>query len=254
MSDDLPVSLYLTRDVDLEGATIIDGFPSVGLVSTITANFLVDALDLEHVGSLDSPRFPTVSIVREGVPLFPVRLYAGEDLCVFLSEFQSSPEMVRPLAQTVTRFALDREAARIVSPEGLVRDDDGDDVPQEGEKASVYGLGSTERARTDLAEAGIEPFEDGIVTGVSGVLLNLGKKHGFEAISLLAEANPNYPDARAAGQVIEAVAELLPDLTIDVGPLYSQAENIEETLRRMQKQAQASGSDERDDDIPPMYG
>jgi uncharacterized protein len=255
MSDDLPVSLYLTRDVDLEGATIIDGFPSVGLVSTITGNFLVDALDLEHVGSLDSPHFPTVSIVRDGVPYFPVRVYAGEGLCVFISEFQPSPETVRPLAQTVTRFALDRGAQRVVSPEGLVRQDEDDDgVPEEDEKVQVYGLGSTTEARDDLSSAGVPSFEDGLVTGVSGVLLNLGKKHGFEAVTVLAEANPNYPDARAAGKVIEAIADIIPGLEIDVGPLYSQAENIEGTLRRMQQQAQQGGGGDRDEDIPPMYG
>ena len=38
--------------IDLSGATVIAGFPSIGLVSTIAANYLIDALNLKQVGAL----------------------------------------------------------------------------------------------------------------------------------------------------------------------------------------------------------
>jgi uncharacterized protein len=105
-----------------------------------------------------------------------------------------------------------------------------------------------------LAKHGLQQFGNGIITGVSGVLLNLGKKHGFNAISILAEANPNYPDARAAAKVIEAIDGLLEHVDIDVKPLYSEAENIERTLRMMQKQAANPTAAPDRDNVPPMYG
>ena len=69
------------------------GFPSIGLVSTIVANYLIDALNLRQVGALDSAEFPTLSVVHTGEPLSPVRIYAGkleseEKLAVFVSEFK----------------------------------------------------------------------------------------------------------------------------------------------------------------------
>ena len=45
----------------LKGAVLIDGFPSVGLVGTIVANFLINTLKLEQIGIIDSPKFPQPS-------------------------------------------------------------------------------------------------------------------------------------------------------------------------------------------------
>ncbi|MEA3201784.1 MAG: uncharacterized protein QOE90_3212 [Thermoplasmata archaeon] len=249
MADESELQVHEFEDVDLKGATIIDGFPSVGLVSTITANYLIDVLELQQIGIMDSKFFPTVSIVRNGVPLYPVRIYAGKGVCVFISEFQPAPKLIRPIAEAILAFAKRKGAKTIISPEGLVLDQEG-----EGEQeVQVYALGSTSGTREMLSHHKIEQFGNGIITGVSGVLLNLGKKENLDAISILAEANPNYPDARAAAKVIEAIDKLLPHLKIDVKPLYTEAENIEKTLRMMQKQA-APAQAAHGDEVPNMYG
>ena len=249
MVDEADLQVHEFAEVDLRGATIIDGFPSVGLVSTITANYLIDVLELQQIGIMDSKYFPTVSIVRNGVPLYPVRIYAGKGVCVFISEFQPAPKLIRPIAESILAFAKRKGASTIISPEGLVLDQEG----EENEEVAVYALGSTQATRDMLAKHGIEQFGNGIITGVSGVLLNLGKKDDVNAISILAEANPNYPDARAAAKVIEAIDKLLPDIKIDVKPLYTEAENIEKTLRMMQKQA-GPAQQSAGDDVPGMYG
>lgn len=249
MVDEHDLQVHEFEDVDLTGATIIDGFPSVGLVSTITANYLIDVLELKQIGIMDSKYFPTVSIVRNGVPLYPVRIYAGKGVCVFISEFQPAPKLIRPIAETILAFAKRKGAATIISPEGLVLDQEG----EEEKEVAVYALGSTPATRDMLKEHGIEQFGNGIITGVSGVLLNLGKKENINAISILAEANPNYPDARAAAKVIEAIDKLLPGIKIDVKPLYTEAENIEKTLRMMQKQASPAQQNPQEE-VPGMYG
>lgn len=242
------LSVHMFDEVDLSGATVVDGFPSVGLVSTICANYLIDLLELEQIGILDSPAFPTVSIVREGEPMFPVRIYGGQGLCVFVSEFQPDKGLVRGIAETLLEFSDEHGCAQIISPEGLVTDEDTD------EEVNVYALGSTSEVRERLEAEALETFNNGIITGVSGVLLALGKQHGVETISILAEANPSYPDARAAAHVIEAIDDLLEDVEIDVKPLYTEAENIERTLRMMQKQAGQGGGGGRAPDEHPMYG
>ncbi|MCA1813204.1 MAG: PAC2 family protein [Halobacteriales archaeon] len=242
--DDLTIHEF--KQVDLKGATIIDGFPSVGLVSTITANYLIDVLELEQIGIMDSEHFPTVSIVRNAVPMYPVRIYAGRGVCIFISEFQPAPKLIRPIAERIMEFARKKGCKTIISPEGLVVEGEG----TAGE-VHVFALGSTEETRKTLEKHQLNQFANGIITGVSGVLLNLGKKLDFNTISILAEANPNYPDARAAAKVIEVIDSLLEDVNIDVKPLYSEAENIERTLRMMQKQA---GAAEHKDTSPGMYG
>ena len=74
---DPEVTIHEFEDFDYQGAKVIDGFPSVGLVSTIAANYLIDMLKLKQVGIVDARHFPTLSVVHNGEPLNPVRIYAG---------------------------------------------------------------------------------------------------------------------------------------------------------------------------------
>src|SRR5947199_10583300 len=95
------IQIYELKRMDLRGATVIDGFPSVGLVSSIVANYLVNALNLVQIGIMDPVYFPTVALVRDGQPMNPVRTYAGpkvgarDQLDVFISEFQPPPTLLQ---------------------------------------------------------------------------------------------------------------------------------------------------------------
>jgi uncharacterized protein len=116
------IKVYELKKVDLRGATVIDGFPSVGLVSSIVANYLINFLKLTQIGIMDSVYFPTVSLVREAEPLNPVRIYAGEkisssesgsdQIVAFISEFQPPPNLVKPIAHTMLDWAEEQRCKR----------------------------------------------------------------------------------------------------------------------------------------------
>jgi uncharacterized protein len=241
--------------MDLRGATVIDGFPSVGLVSSIVANYLINALQLVQIGIMDSPYFPTVTLVREGRPMNPVRIYAGgkmdseEDrLVVFISEFQPPPNLIKGIAATVLDWAQDQRCVQLVCPEGLIVDREAGETRE----VEVYGIGSTDRANELLKKNGVAMFEEGVITGVAGVLLNEGRKRDFDVMTLLSEAHPDYPDARAAARVIEVIDKLLLHTELDAKPLYEEAERIENQLKSIHQQTEAVKKPTRE--RPPMYG
>jgi len=51
------ITMYPFKDLNLKGATIINGFPTAGLSSAITANYLIGALKLDQIAALDSLDF-----------------------------------------------------------------------------------------------------------------------------------------------------------------------------------------------------
>jgi uncharacterized protein len=266
------IQIYELKRSDLRNAVVIDGFPSVGLVSTITANYLITTLKMEQIGILDSIHFPTVSVVRNAEPLNPVRIYAGrlnkelpleEDhkqsnlLVVFISEFQPPPNIIKMIASTMLDWMQDQGCKLLISPEGLVIDRENDDDEEEypiepPEDVEAYGIGSTSGARALLKDYNIPLFQEGVISGVAGVLLNEGKRRNFDVLSILAEARPNYPDARAAAKVIESIDKILLKVGIDVKPLYKEAEGIEARIKSMQKQAKTPGK--KTMPKPEMYG
>lgn len=263
MSD---IRIYELKKTNLRGATVIDGFPSIGLVSSIVANYLVNALELEQIGIMDSNFFPSISLIRNAQPLNTVRIYASErvrgsdeedvdQIVVFISEFQPPPNLIKPIAAAILDWIQEQRCHALISPEGLVIERPEEDIPEEeGEEPpeedndieskiknlELFGVGSTPNARKLLDDNDISPFIEGVITGVAGVLLNEGKRRDFDVISLLAEAHSNYPDARAAARIIEVLDRLVLNIHIDSKPLYKEAEAIEMQIRSIRSQAKTS--------------
>ena len=242
------------EEIDLKDATVIAGFPSIGLVSTIAANYLIDALGLKQIGCLKSPHFPALSVVHTGEPLSPVRIYAGtqingDKIAVFVSEFKPKPNLINSIANVIMEWVTRKQCKLLLSPEGMVVEGKSAD---EEENVEAYAIGSTDRARQLLMSKDIPQFKNGIIAGVSGVLLNFGKQNNFDVISILSEAHPNYPDARAAAAAINVMAAIM-GVEINVTPLYEESERIEKQLQKFHKQAKPMVSASQAPQ-PSMYG
>jgi len=230
----MDVEIYELKKIDLRDAVILDGFPSVGLVSSIVANYVIDSLNLSQVAIVDSDYFPSVALVRKWEPLNPVRVYAGNiskdtKIAVFVSEFQLPTPITKPLASLILDWTDEKRAELIITPEGLITE-------EHKEKVDVYGVASTDYASKKIPDEVIK-FEEGVITGVTGVLLTEGKKRERDVIALLAEAHPDYPDARAAGRIVEILNHMLGSVKIDPQPLYEEAKKIEENIAEIQKKA-----------------
>lgn len=218
----------------LEGATVIDGFPSVGLVNTIAANYLVATLDLDQIAALDSDRFPAVSMIYANKPKFPARVYASEKLktVVFLSEFRILPFLYRPLAKTLLNWAKEQKCSLIISPLGYPVE-----LLSIEKDLDVMGVGSTEKARQKLISNDIKQLSIGIIPGISGLLLNEGRWANFDVISLVIPMQPDIPEVKAAVKAVEIIDKLIPEIRVDIVPLQKEAERIAERIKILRKQA-----------------
>ena len=122
---DNDVQICNFEKVDLKDATVIAGFPSIGLVSTIAANYLIDALNLKQIGCVTSSQFPALSVVHTGEPLSPVRIYAGaqpngQKIVVFVSEFKPKPNLINAISESIMNWANENNCKLLISPEGMV--------------------------------------------------------------------------------------------------------------------------------------
>ena len=138
--------------VDLQGATVIAGFPSIGLVSTIAANYLIDALNLSQIGCMQSSHFPALSVVHTGEPLSPVRIYAGgqttgDKIVVFVSEFKPKPHLINSISDAIMSWVTEKKCKLLISPEGMVVE--GKSSKDES-VSDAYAIGSTDSTRRML--------------------------------------------------------------------------------------------------------
>jgi uncharacterized protein len=240
------IEIFELKKTDLRNAVVIDGFPSVGLVSSIVANYLIALLKMEYVAVMDSDLFPTVSLIRDSEPLGPARVYArprlkdGEQqVVVFSTEIQPSAQLLRPLGTAIIDFAIAQKCRLVISAGGLIveRGEDEEAGEELAGEVAVYGTASTDAAQELLKEADAEPFLEGVISGTAGVLLNEGKRRHVDVITLLAEARPDVADARAAALILAAIDQMVLHMNLNVEPLCKEAERLEAQLKVLHKDA-----------------
>ena len=139
------------------------------------------------------------------------------------------------MAYALLKWAKDHQCRWIVPLEGLPAEPE---APAPAEPP-VWGIGSTDRARAELDKRGIQQLETGMITGVTGVLLNEGRWRNADVVALLAEARLDIPDARAAVALVHTLDILLPEIEIDLKPLQEQAKVLEDHLTKLKQQAAA---------------
>jgi len=247
--------LHEYRQDKYDNAMMIVGFPSVGLVSSIAANFIIRTSKLERVAGIMGDSFPPYTLVHEGVPSPPVRIYAGERNCTdgeqcqqlitVAAEFMPRPDLVKPLVDRLLDYCTSKGIKTIVALEGI--NWPGNEEPR------ILGVGSTDSSRQMLKRYGVEELKEGMVSGISGVLLFEGEVRGINVICLLGPARANFPDARGSAKLLEIVAKMLPEIKIDPEPLYKEAEEIEKQIR-MAMESVAQPQQKAPVNEPMIYG
>jgi uncharacterized protein len=105
MSIGSQIEIHTVKKVNLKGGTLIDGFPSGGLTNSIASMCFMNSIANDLVSVMDSPSFPPISMVYDGIANFPTRIYANEDLKVafLISELNLDPSFYYFVSRTILR-------------------------------------------------------------------------------------------------------------------------------------------------------
>ncbi len=254
--DDITIVEY--KEEDLSNSLLVVAFPTVGLISSIAGHFIIDQLKLRPIGTILSNQFMPATVIQKGVPTPPVRIYAGDEVCgpdnackklaIIISEFMPSLELIKPLADKIFVWSKKKGCDMLLSFEGTHAVGE-----SKSKKSKVYGIATTPAMTKVLKQQKITPTQQGMITGVTGVLLYQGYLLKRDVLCLLAETQVKYPDSHAAAALVEKLDKMLPQIKIDPDPLYKSAKEIEENIRMSLEQAKPTAPS-----IPPlptqMYG
>ena len=215
---------------------LVEGFPGLGLVGTISASYLIEKLKMEPLGYITGELFPPLAAVHNHRPLYPARMYysARHDLIVFISEFVVPIGAVNELADKIYDFARKNKVQRIISLGGITI---------KGEQDTVYSIASLADLTAKLEKMkNVKMIKEGATTGVTGVLLARGAVEGYPVISLLAESQEGYMDPKAAAMVLETLSGML-HMNIDISALENEAKLIDEKVKHIMNKAKSAHTD-----------
>ncbi|AJW71182.1 proteasome assembly chaperone family protein [Nitrosopumilus adriaticus] len=215
------------KSVNLEGGYLIDGFPSVGFSSAIATESMIHTSNFELAGIIDSEKFPPISVIKNGKPNYPTRIFVNEDLkvAIFLSYLTLEQSLHRVTARTMFEWAKKHKIELILSSVA-VKDPNGNE--------EMIGIGSTESARKKIRDAGLKVLEHGTVPGIPGVLLNEGSVIKQDVVVIVFHTKGEGPDFKSSANLCMAMSKLIPGASCNISSLQNEAEKAEEVIKEAQ--------------------
>jgi len=218
--------------VDVTGATLVEGFPSVSLASILTTGYLREQLKLPLIGVISSSSFPPRAIIEGGKPSHPIRIFGDKRLVTILCEFKlPSNEVTYDVVDAILDFAERHKCKMIITIEGIPEEPD-----EKGKFDEKLSFISTSKPFSEAMMAlDHKPLSDAIIAGVTGLILAEGGLRDIDLGCLLAPAAANYPDAHGAVNVVKALASWLKEPTIDIKPLEESANKLQTSISQFLK-------------------
>ncbi len=223
------ITIKELKKINLEGGYLIDGFPSVGFSSAIATESMIHTSQFELAGIIDSPSFPPISIVKDGKPNYPTRIFVNEDLKVgvFLSYLTLDQSLHKAAARAMLKWAEKHKIGLIVSSVA-VKSQDGNE--------EVRGIGNSDSAREKIKAAGLEVLDHGTIPGIPARLLNEGSMLGQDVIVIIFYTDGKGPDFKSSVQICDAMSKLIPGVSCDIPVLEKQAEKAEVIMKETEKE------------------
>ena len=228
------IEIRKLKEINIEGGVVFDGFHNISLTSIIACGCFIHSLKTELVGILDSSLFSPMSVIYDGKPNFPARIYANEEkkLGFFISELVLDPSAYRPVADFILRWSKDNKCKTIISIVGKAVEKE-----EEEEKPSLNVISNSSILMKELNDAGILSLKNGTVNGIPGILLNESNWKNIDVIVFVVDFIFGVPDFRAAANVVQAISKIVPEAYCEIQLLTKEAENIENNLKIINSQA-----------------
>jgi uncharacterized protein len=224
------------KKMNLKGGTVIDGFATSGITNTIASECILHSINTQLIATIESSYFSQLSVIRNSVPYFPVRIYANEELktSIFISEISIDPSLYFLIGNTMLNWAMDNECDLVISSSNIVSPQQVKDV--NSTEYSIAGIGNTAQARNRLSDSKISLLKNGTIGGIPAVLLNQSSQLDIDVIILLVKIIEGIPDFRAAAELSTTISRLVPGVSCNVPLLLQEAEKIEREITKIKTQ------------------
>jgi len=225
---------------------VIEGFPSKGFVSTITARYMIDEMGMQPIGYLESDNLHSVAVIHDSRPMRPIRVYCKDNIVVLFSEIIIPIPEVPEFSRAIIEWLKQAKPDKVVLLAGI----SGKDTEKDHE---IFAMANNPQVTQKLRDLKVNGVSEGMMTGISSELLLYCVENGISWISLMAETK-NLPDPLAAASMLQILTRIL-DLKVDTKRLIEEGKKIEEMFKEITSQLQRGKEGYKAmENYSPMYG
>lgn len=199
---------------------IIEGFPGIGLIGTITTEYLIKHLDAKPIGSIWSERISPIAAVHGSKIVQPLEIFwSKKKNIVVLHAMTDVKGLEWEISDHLEKLYKQLKAKEIISIEGIMG---------ETPNTKTYFFSNIPASTKKLHSLGAEALKEGIIMGVTAAILLKGKS--MKTTGIFVETNSKLPDSRSSAAIMEVLSAYL-KLGIDSKPLIKAAQDFENNLK-----------------------
>lgn len=213
----------------LKNPILIQGFPGIGLIGTISTEYLVEHLNMKQVGYIRMEDIAPLIAIHDEEIVQPLGLFYDEKSNIMLVHVVANLQGVEwKLSRELTKLAKQVGAKEVISLEGVSSN-------IQKETPTIYFTTTAGKANKDKLLKIAEPLKEGVIVGVSAAMLVNNEVDNMTCF--FSETHMNLPDSKAAAKMIETLDKYL-GLKVDPAPLLKQAELFENKIKNILAQSQ----------------
>lgn len=214
---------------------VISGFPGVGMVGAIAAEFLIQHLVTEKIGKVILDKSPALVAIHEGKLIEPFSIhYSKKHNIVVIHSIIAVPGTEWQAADALLKICSTLKAKELISVEGVANSSPADVETQGRSGSRIFYYATSEARGKALARQKLESLKEGVIMGpTSAVLIKTSR---LPVTCFFAQTYDSLPDSSAAAQVIKALDSYL-GLDVDYKPLLQLATKFEQKLRGIMEQS-----------------
>tara|TARA_B100001765_G_C19451733_1_gene314968 strand:+ start:63 stop:809 length:747 start_codon:yes stop_codon:yes gene_type:complete len=204
----------VTSKIKLKNPILICGLPDSGFVGKICSYHFIKGIKAIKFAELYSAFLPAQVIVNENGTIDPLKFEffykkGKHDLIIFTGDVQAeTAEGQHNISNAVLKFIKNYNCTKVYALGAFV-------TPNPSDPPKVYGTARSNKSLKQLTEYGIGKMKKGNIIGMNGLLFALADKFGLEGFGIYSETLGDYPDVKAAKQLIKIISkitELKPNL------------------------------------------
>lgn len=223
----------------LKKPTLVEGLLGLGFVGKFAAGYLIHGVGAKKFADIYSFHFTPLETPIPGIKSHNGLAYLVRDelyydlenqLVILTGDFQGGPlpHSYYVLANTIIKLCLEYNVEKIITLGGYA-------VGRKVESPSIYGVATNEGYLRKLRDHRVKISSGGSITGLTGVLLGLGKLRGIEGFCLLGETQGRGPDPVAGKAVLDKLIEL-EEIKINSEKVNERARKDIENIKRYEEQ------------------
>ncbi len=238
----------LDDSADIQGYQLVEGLPGIGLVARITTDFLIEELNMSPHAEVFNQDLPDVAMFGRNEPGLnsPVRVFRDDEneIAVLKSDAPISAEssgFVKGLLNWI-----DQNNLKPIFQVGLP-------VEVDEREHYLFHVKSGDFETSDAVELPKPPVAGG-VAGPTGMILQKTLEKQMNALGLVVESDPQFPDPAASRVLIEEGLKPLTGIDVDTGKLQDSAEEIKKQKKYILNRLKESGTQKSSEAYPrEMY-